>query len=69
MDAVVHFDGLEAVSPQGKDTAYACGLRGPGWYWWDETWANATGPFDTREEAQADLDLYCRYVLHHRKGA
>ena len=29
------------------------------WYWWDETWTDRTGPFDTREEADADCMRYC----------
>ena len=33
------------------------------WYWWDETWSVETGPFDTKELAQADLDAYCKEFL------
>lgn len=27
-------------------------------FFYDETWANALGPFDTREQAQAELQKY-----------
>lgn len=30
----------------------------PGWYFWDETWAFAHGPFGTREDAVAALNVY-----------
>lgn len=26
---------------------------GPGWYFWDETWSRAYGPYQTREAASA----------------
>lgn len=37
------------------------------WYWCDETWANAYGPYDTREEADKDCTEYCREYLGARK--
>jgi hypothetical protein len=33
------------------------------WYWWDESWSVETGPFDTRELAQGDLNAYCKEFL------
>lgn len=33
------------------------------WYFWDETWADKYGPFDTEEEARADLLKYCQDYL------
>lgn len=33
------------------------------WYFWDEVWANAMGPFDSREEAVRELDRYVTEVL------
>lgn len=32
--------------------------RSPGWYFYDETWANSHGPFGTREEAKEALMSY-----------
>ena len=29
-----------------------------GWWFWDETWADRLGPFDTEEEARVALDKY-----------
>jgi hypothetical protein len=34
------------------------GWNGPGWYFWDETWANCHGPYLTREEAVAAVIKY-----------
>ena len=33
------------------------------WYFWDETWANKCGPYDSEEDAQIALDKYCRIEL------
>ena len=30
------------------------------WYFWDETWADRYGPFDTEEEARTQLDAYVK---------
>lgn len=32
------------------------------WYYWDETWAWRTGPFDTEAEAREDLMKYCEML-------
>ncbi len=31
----------------------------PGWYFWDETWADYHGPFATELEARESLKNYC----------
>lgn len=33
------------------------------WYFWNEVWADAYGPYETEEEAREELDRYCREVL------
>jgi hypothetical protein len=33
------------------------------WFFWDETWANNYGPYNTEEEAKQELDKYCKYIL------
>ena len=32
------------------------------WYFWDETWADRVGPFDTREDASDALADYCEQL-------
>ena len=32
----------------------------PGWYFWDETWAFAYGPFDDEEQARKSCTEYAR---------
>jgi hypothetical protein len=32
------------------------------WYFWDETWADRHGPYDTEEIARAELKKYCDYL-------
>jgi hypothetical protein len=36
------------------------------WYY-DETWAFENGPFDTRVEANASLESYCKEILESRE--
>lgn len=33
------------------------------WYFWEETWCDANGPYDTEAEAVAALEKYVREVL------
>ena len=35
-----------------------------GWWWYDESYL-PSGPLDTRDEAFAQLNAYCRDVLGH----
>lgn len=34
-----------------------------GWWFWQETWADREGPFDTKHEAEDAFAFYCRTVL------
>lgn len=47
-----HSDGLNPL-----------GLITGKWYFWDETWADAYGPFDTEAQARTELARYVREVL------
>jgi hypothetical protein len=38
-------------------------LYKPGWYFWDETWADRHGPFEAEGEARRQLKVYCRIEL------
>jgi hypothetical protein len=33
-----------------------------GWHFYDETWADSMGPFDTLEECRDALSRYCDYL-------
>ena len=33
--------------------------KGEGWYFWNEVWIDLYGPFETEEEARAELEKYC----------
>lgn len=33
------------------------------WYFWDETWSNSYGPFDTEDIAKDKLKNYCKLML------
>jgi len=35
------------------------------WYFYDETWADEYGPYDSEEQANAKLKEYCEKVLGH----
>lgn len=38
------------------------GFAGPGWYFWDEVWANCIGPFLTEAACQKSLQDYVRQL-------
>jgi hypothetical protein len=38
-------------------------FEGPGWYYYDETWAHAQGPFGTEFECRKQLKEYCNAIL------
>lgn len=50
-------DPVEYLDSPGEAT-WDWGYRGPGWYFWDETWAYCHGPYDTQEEAGRKVDEY-----------
>ena len=33
------------------------------WYFWDETWVDKVGPFNSEFEARKALEKYCKEVL------
>ena len=33
-----------------------------GWYFWDETWSFAHGPYDSEDEARAACSRYARLI-------
>ena len=32
------------------------------WYFWDETWTDDYGPYDTKEIARDRAEDYCNYI-------
>lgn len=39
-----------------------------GWHFWDETWANSYGPYDSETDARNALNLYLKYALNGASG-
>ena len=37
------------------------------WYFWEETWADRQGPFDTLQECKDVLKRYCIEYLDYRE--
>ena len=33
------------------------------WYWWDETWSEKTGPYDSYDQAESDCSDYCESLF------
>lgn len=45
----------------GSDPVFSrIAASGLEWNFWDETWSNIHGPYDTEEEARAALDEYTK---------
>lgn len=32
------------------------------WYYWDQTWSDTVGAFETKEEATSECMRYCHYL-------
>lgn len=59
VNPVFHF-GEAGKSPTGPDTrSEETGITTNGWYFWDETWAFAYGPYGSEVGAQESL---CEYT-------
>lgn len=37
-------------------------IQAPGWYFWDETWANRIGPFPDEATANLECEKYARWL-------
>lgn len=33
------------------------------WWFWEETWSDRMGPYDSEEQARTELARYCKEVL------
>ena len=33
------------------------------WYFWNETWSDRSGPFETEAKAREGLSGYCRWLM------
>ena len=53
---------IEKTSSEFHNAEFA-GYTIPGWYFWDETWANCHGPFYSEQEANEKLEIYIRECL------
>lgn len=55
----------EMETPMNSDPIHQ---EGDNWYFWEETWADRSGPFKTKQEATKALQDYCKalneYVFH-----
>lgn len=57
------FSVLEEEHPTIEDRYDPVRKLGEFWYFYDETWANEYGPYDTEEEARKDFAVYCENML------
>jgi hypothetical protein len=39
------------------------GYTNPGWYFWDETWSNCNGPYESKNVANEKLEQYFKEYL------
>lgn len=48
------------------DGCHICDDKGgwpPGWYFWNEVWADRYGPYESEDEANKQLERYYKEVL------
>lgn len=55
---LVHYDD----QPCEADTSGGDEWKGPGWYFWTETWADRIGPFPTEAEATKACRAYAEQL-------
>lgn len=58
MKEVFYSDG----SLKLKQYDYKENILEKGWYHWDETWADWSGPFESEEEAKKELKRYGEFL-------
>jgi len=54
LEAVFYYDGSEIQADNKPMTI--------GWYFWDETWTNAVGPYYTKTECDKAYEEYCEQL-------
>lgn len=57
--AIDRYSDIETGFYQDKKPIYTVPDK---WYFWDETWAFAHGPFDDKAEAEAQLKRYVEWL-------
>lgn len=55
-------NSIEYISKDWDLSDFA-GYSCPGWYFWDETWSNCYGPFNSKNEAKIHLEEYIKRFL------
>lgn len=55
-------DLLDDFSPEINHCCDPLHEDGGKWYFWEETWADRQGPFETREIALESLRIYCDWL-------
>lgn len=58
------WEDVNRDSKQLRPVVYLDQPPGPGWCFWDETWAYAYGPFSSEEEAQVEFKRYAETIGH-----
>lgn len=58
MKEVFYSDG----SLKLKQYDYKVNILEKGWYHWDETWTDWSGPFESEEEAKKELKRYVEFL-------
>ena len=48
---------------EAEDEADPVRFEDGAWYWWDETWSDRTGPYDTRQQAVDACVEYCKILF------
>ena len=56
---------IERMDECGRKGA---GITRAGWYFWNETWTDAYGPYSCRLEAEIALQKYCTHLEDQRNS-
>ena len=58
-------DPIQYITEGGPDSDLY-GYKGPGWYFWDETWTQANGPYPDLEKAKKAMRKYEEFLSGDR---
>ena len=69
MSPVIYSDGTVKINSFDTDYELVETVLEKGWYYFDETWADLSGPFETEEIAKQELKRYGEFLNSEPKVA
>lgn len=62
MNPIFYSDGKFTINEIDSSGKFIEINLSEGWYYWWETWADFSGPYETEEIAKQELERYCEFL-------